>query len=108
MKELFAWLLSNPRGKFNLFFAGVAAIVAAFSLAVGLCPWFSELKKLGPGLTAIWVLAPPIFFWCDWVLFPRELDKDAREIAKHTHDLARNIWVAFAAILAYLFGIHIT
>ena len=47
---------------------------------------------------------PPIFFWVGWVAFSRELNTDPkRDFAKHTHDLGRNIWIAFAGILAYLF-----
>jgi hypothetical protein len=28
-----------------------------------------------------------------------------REVAKHTHDLSRNIWVALVAVLAILFAV---
>src|SRR5262245_19705273 len=49
-----------------------------------------------------------IFFWVDWVAFSDELTTDGlRDFAKHTHDLGRNIWIAFAGILAYLFNIHL-
>jgi hypothetical protein len=42
-------------------------------------------------------ILPADFFWIDWVCFSNELtDEASRDFAKHTHDLSRNIWIAFA------------
>ena len=46
---------------------------------------------------------PPIFLWWDWVHFCDDLDDRAKDDAKHTHDLARNIWLALTVILIALF-----
>jgi hypothetical protein len=101
---------ARKRETSNRSFTILSVVFALVSFGAGLCPsvkWgLSSHKQLGEILVAIWVVFPPIFFWYDWVWFPDYFtDKDARDIAKHTHDLSRNIWVAYAAILAYLFGI---
>jgi len=92
-----------------MIFGIVAGFFAVGSFLAGLCPvTFGQLshKQLGLVLVGIWVFFPPIFFWIDWVCFSNELtDEASRDFAKHTHDLSRNIWIAFAAILAYLFEI---
>jgi len=95
-------MIRITRARFNIFCGIASVLLAAGSLwfgTRGLCP------ESGPYVVAFWVLVPPIFFWIDWVWFSSELNSPTkREFAKHTHDLARNIWIAFAGILAYLFG----
>jgi hypothetical protein len=98
------------RTTFNWVFGGLGALIGAISLGIGLCVSLKfgppHLKAWGPFVIGIWILVPPIFFWMDWVCFASELKTDElRDFAKHTHDLSRNIWIALAAILAYLFGV---
>ena len=50
--------------------------------------------QLGKVLVVVWALAPPVFFWVDWVVFCRGLTAEEKNVAKHTHDLSRNIWLA--------------
>jgi len=100
------------RAGFNKFFTIVSILAGLISLGLGLANSFNVFgsfpKASGPYVVFIWVLLPPIFFWFDWVAFSSELNTDTkRDFAKHTHDLGRNIWIAFAGILAYLFGIHL-
>lgn len=64
-------------------------------------------QQLGNYLVGFWVLAPPIFFWIDWVLFCRGMDEKEQEVVIHTHDLSRNIWLALIAILTVLFNIKL-
>ena len=99
----------DTRADFNNFFTIVSIIGGLISLGLGVASWFNLLgsfpKAIGPYVVFAWVLFPPIFFWVDWVAFSDELNTAVqRDFAKHTHDLGRNIWIAFTAILAYLFG----
>jgi len=75
-------------------------------------PWSHEWThdQLGKVVIGFWGLVPPLFFWVDWVWLCSYLGADdpEREVAKHTHDLSRNIWIAFTAILTVLFAIKIT
>lgn len=66
-------------------------------------PWTHD--QLGMFLIGFWAVVPPLFFWLDWVLFCSRLapSDPAREVAKHTHDLSRNIWLALVGVLAVLF-----
>lgn len=58
--------------------------------------------NVGYLLIGFWVLAPPIWFWVEWV-FLSEYQNPER--LKHTHELARNIWVALVIVLAAILGI---
>lgn len=62
-------------------------------------------EQLDLVLIAFWLLAPPLFFWVDWVWFCRNLPHDSaeRRTISHTHGLSRNIWAAFVALLLLLF-----
>jgi hypothetical protein len=61
-----------------------------------------QLRNLVIGF---WAIVPPLFFWIDWVMFlPGEAD---REVAKHTHDLSRNIWLALVVTLALIFEVKL-
>jgi hypothetical protein len=64
--------------------------------------------ELGKFLIGFWGLVPPLFFWVDWVWLCSYLapNDPEREVAKHTHDLSRNIWIALVAILAILFAVR--
>lgn len=97
------------RERYNHFFTHVGIWGGILSLAVALAAkaGFPVPRFAGPLLIGAWGLGPPIFFWVDWVCFPKDYEKGDRDIAQHTHDLARNIWIAFVAILAYLFGVHL-
>jgi hypothetical protein len=87
---------------------GVAsAVIAVLSVLAGIIPTSTlgplSHDNLGKLLIGFWVIAPPVFFWVDWVAFlPAQADRD---VAKHTHDLARNIWLALVGILAVLFAV---
>jgi len=73
-------------------------------------PWGSGTwthEELGKLLIGFWALGPPLFFWFDWFWLGLYADETEREIAKHTHDLSRNIWIALVAILTVLFAINL-
>jgi hypothetical protein len=85
-------------------------VLSALCADLTLCyaPDFHLAEKKNPDLVAyaimaFWLMVPPVYLWLDWVIFAGDLDADNRERAKHTHDLARNIWVGLLAILAYAF-----
>lgn len=96
------------RGTFNWIFGTISGLLALVSLYAAL-PASSLFglsgKGLGRVLVALWVLGPPVFFWVDWVVFCRDLSKDEKDAAKHTHDLSRNIWLALVAVLAVAFNL---
>ena len=101
------------RAEYNSVFTKISIAAGVVSLLLGMANYFKWCSPMpawvGPVLIGLWALGPPIFFWVDWVAFAGEINDDPkREIAKHTHDLGRNIWIAFVAILAYLFGVHFT
>src|SRR4051812_32402662 len=98
------------RHQFNWTLGSIGALFGVFSLIVGLCAFLKVgppgLQTCGPYLIGIWILVPPLFFWVDWVYFSDELNTpELRDVAKHTHDLSRNIWIALTAVLAYLFHV---
>jgi hypothetical protein len=100
------------RATFN-WIGGIASTILGFwSLLQALDPQSTfasyNHKALDHFLIGFWVLITPIFFWVDWVFFCRGLGKDELEVAKHTHDLSRNIWLALVAILAVLFEVKVT
>ena len=98
------------RADYNWYFRRLSIVVGFASVLLGLASSFklgpSGLKAIGPFVVGIWVLFPPIFFWIHWVWFSDELKtQQTQDFVKHSHDLSRNIWIALAGILAYLFGI---
>jgi hypothetical protein len=97
------------RARCNCFWGWTAGIVAAVSLWAAACNDFAhswiERDNLGKLIVGIWALGPPVFFWVDWVFLCKYMKPESKErdVAKHTHDLARNIWVGLLAVLAYSF-----
>jgi hypothetical protein len=104
LKRLRRWAETISRENYNWYGGLVSILGAVISLAVLVSK--NHLPGLTPGavgkvLVAIWAIAPPAFFWIDWVWFCRDMKADApeRDVARHTHDLARNIWIGFLALL---------
>ncbi len=99
--------LRQHRWLFNLVFGVGAAVAACWTLWVAYqrimlgdpLPSPSLTEKL---LVALWAFGPPVFFWVDWVFFCDGLSAQKLDVAKHTHDLSRNIWLMLVAILAYV------
>jgi hypothetical protein len=60
-------------------------------------------EQCGKWLIAFWTFFPPLFFWLDWMLFASHLGAAEQNVAKQSYDLSRNIWIAFVAILTFLF-----
>jgi hypothetical protein len=97
--------LKRDRACFNKLGGTIAVIFAIVSILAAINP-HSRLGSLdhqswGKLIVAIWAIAPPVFFWVDWVCYlPGEQD---RETAKHTHDLARNIWLGLLGVITFAF-----
>jgi hypothetical protein len=98
------------RAKFNCRGATAAIIFAVVSLLAAANP-HSRLGPLldhdawGKLIVAVWAVLPPVFFWVDWVKYCGYMhpSNPEREVAKHTHDLARNIWLGLLAVLTFSF-----
>ena len=68
-------------------------------------------RRIAYFLVGAWVLLPPIWFLTEWChTFPRE-EKPPQETVlesfKREQDLAKDIWIAYAAILATICGVKI-
>jgi len=93
------------REQYN-WWGGAAAIVFALISVLAAINPHSKLGSVadhetwGKIIVFVWAVFPPAFFWADWVYFCAD---NEREVAKHTHDLARNIWLGLLAILAFSF-----
>ena len=86
---------------------GGACLSIAFAIISLFAGVFFPDFKSGKYLVGIWVLAPPIYFWYDWHYLVDRTNKDKMDFAKATYERSSAIWVAFAAILATLFGVKI-
>jgi hypothetical protein len=95
------------RAWYNGLGALVSIILAGLSLCAAYNPsstfWGLSHENLGKVIVAFWALIPPGFFWLDWVYFCTGMSDADRKIVKHTHDLARNIWIALVGVLAFAF-----
>jgi hypothetical protein len=97
------------RDKLNLVLGAAGVVFALVSLWAGMngsSKWmFDSHEKLGSYLLAFATLVPPVYFWIDWVWLCSfmPVKDDRREVAKHTHDLSRNIWIGLLGVLAVLF-----
>jgi hypothetical protein len=61
-------------------------------------------KTFGYFLLAFWALAPATWFFFEWVyLVDHNLAEAAARIS-HSHDLGRNVWLAYIAVLASTLG----
>jgi hypothetical protein len=109
------WLYNWIVGPFGVVLAVGSGVLAINNLLhLTLLSQLSQLvekvgltdEQLGKILIGFWGLAPPLFFWLDWMYFCNYLPAEAeeRKIAKQSYDLSRNIWIAFVAILAALFS----
>jgi hypothetical protein len=98
------------RDEYNRYGAIASIIFAVISILAAINP-HSKVGTLldhegwGKVIVFVWAVFPPVFFWWDWVYFLKDdaADADSRKVAKHTHDLARNIWLGLLAILAFSF-----
>lgn len=99
------------RNRLNIVLGAVGVIFGLLSLWAALTAgstWiFASHEQLGSYLLAIGILLPPLYFWIDWVWFCSYMpaNDENRDIAKHTHDLSRNIWLGLIAILTVLFKV---
>jgi hypothetical protein len=91
----------------RLFAISVVLAIGIALLSFGLAiyhQWTGETHdQLGKWLIAFWGFIPPLVFWGDWVYFCSHLDTAEQNVAKQSYDLSRNIWIAFVAILTFLF-----
>lgn len=88
----------------------VALVFAIASLLIA-SGWYKWPLKYFRGyetyILAFWVIVPPVWFWVDWVFLCDGLRPEKLDQIKHTHELARNIWLAMVSVLAYQFRIKV-
>jgi len=96
------------KSNYNWMVGALAAILGPVSLFVALKQSiafdFCSRACLGRSMLAFWLLIPPVFFWLDWVVFSRNFTPARREVAQHTHDLRRNVWLAPVVIFGLTLG----
>src|SRR5687768_13852622 len=86
-----------------------SAGLAMLTFAIGILSRMDKLptgwdrNEIGRWLIGAWVLGPPIWFFLDWTYLSPGLTDTDRGDRKHTHDLARNVWLAFIATLVASF-----
>lgn len=81
----------------------VGSLAWALGVHQGYCHRSASKNYLVVGF---WILAPPIWFFLEWFYLCEGLPKDQLEWISHTHDLARNIWLALVAVLTVLLEIQ--
>jgi hypothetical protein len=98
------------RATFNKIWAGISIVFAALSIWAAACNdfpflWKVDRDNLGKAIVGIWAVGPPVFFWVDWVRYCSYMGPESKErdVAKHTHDLSRNIWLGLFAVLTFAF-----
>ena len=97
------------RSMYNWTVGSLAAVLGPVSLFIALKQSiafdFCSRACIGKSMVAFWLLIPPVFFWLDWTVFSRNLPPTERQVAEHSHDLSRNIWLALVASLLVIFGL---
>ena len=89
---------SNIHKFINIIFAvtGIAfALVCLYST--------NEPKSTKEALVAIWLLAPPVYFYIEWVFLYKESDDYPLDKFQYSQKLAGNIWIGVSAILIALY-----
>ena len=99
----------NARKRF-MDFGSIAGLLLAFiSVLIGVldCSTVLDIPNgLAFLIVGFWVIVPPVFLWLDWILYCLKIgDERFRDDAQHTHNLARNIWLALVLILVSLFDL---
>jgi uncharacterized membrane protein YhaH (DUF805 family) len=94
--------IAMTRDQFNWWGGALAIVLAVVSMLLVL--FKNRMSKetadiVGKIVVAVWAILPPAFFWIDWVYFCGGLSATDKEIAKHTHDLARNIWLGLLGVI---------
>lgn len=95
--------LPNPADRILTWVAAIAALFALASLAVAAKAWCSAEVGWIYAVIPLWILGPPIWFWCDYFLIYRKYgDPDAFDSFKHAQQISLAIWAAVALLLAGL------
>jgi hypothetical protein len=100
------------RQTLNRLFIALSIVVAAWSLWIAAHD-SGHLPGLDRRLTKHvlllgWALGPPSFLWFEWLCYAGSMSDREKDEVKHTHSLARNIWLALLAILAIAFGVKLS
>lgn len=91
---------------------GIITAVAAIA-TTGAVFWVTKSELRVPDVPIrllvvfiLWVVVPPLWFLVDWALFEPTNDKNFEHF-KYSQELARNLWVAVAAVLALILGLRL-
>jgi hypothetical protein len=79
----------------------LATIGIAFAIA---CVGYFRADTFVKGmLVSIWLLAPPVYFYGEWVFLYKESEEYPFDKFKYSQKLARDIWLAISVILIALY-----
>lgn len=97
----------ETRNWVNRVAAAISIVIGTLSLLVALRYGPETSKCLKYAIVGFWVIAPPIYFWSDWVFLCKNIPTSKTDAVKHVHDLSRNIWLALVVVLIALFELPI-
>lgn len=89
---------SNIHRLINIIIAIVGIVFALYCLSST-----TSEKSTKEALVAIWLLAPPVYFYIEWVFLYKESDKYPLAKFQYSQKLAGNIWLGVSAILIALY-----
>jgi hypothetical protein len=94
----------------SLWASGVSSALAVASLALAIrsrwWPSAADRQAWAYAVVGLWVICPPLWFWVEWSFLTSGLSRHELEDMKHTHEVSRNIWLAFVVVLAVIFGVR--
>ena len=84
--------------------SGASAVVSLILASLLRTVWCFAKSPWGYVLLTIWVIAPPLWFFLEYLWWPPAAGH-ADERTRHFHDLARNLWLALVVILGVIMEI---
>ncbi len=84
-------------------FINIGLAIIGIVFAVVCLSYFRANNHVKGVLVSIWLLAPPVYFFVDWVFLYKESDEYPLEKFQYSQKLARDIWLAVSVILIALY-----
>jgi hypothetical protein len=84
-------------------FGGLSTVLVLLTIVWALWEPIVLAERTKGLIVGIWVLVPPLWFWIEYHFLYRKLEGADFERFKYGQELSRNLWVAIAAVLLYLY-----